>query len=120
MNCLALGPDGPRHVFAGCVGGVIYESDASDPIPLLSWSPVQEPLPTGQGKVSAAIDVSVPSAAGNVNDIVVLGQHRLIVAACNGGLVLGRDSRDAAKARLPGFFPTSTWTSNTLRVAQSG
>ncbi len=86
VNCLALGPDGPRHLFAGCMGGVIYETDISEPLPLLSWIPVQEPLPTGKSRFSSDMNESVLAAAGDVNDIVVLRQHRLIVAACDGGL----------------------------------
>ena len=88
INCLAPGPDGPRHFFAGGgrtieanllddppvapnEEGVIYESDASEPVPLLKWAPVQDPLPRG---------------AGRVNGLLVLRRHRMILAACERGL----------------------------------
>ena len=69
VNCLAAGPDGPRHFFAGCDGGVIYETDASHAVPLLEWA-------------SAAL----AEAPGDVYDIVVLPSQRLIIAACADGL----------------------------------
>ena len=69
VNCVVAGPDGPRHFFAGCDGGVIYESDASNATPLLAWNAI-----------------ALPSGAGDVYDIVALSRHRLIVAACGGGL----------------------------------
>lgn len=70
-NCLAAGPDGPRHFFAGCDGGVIFETDASHPTPLLAWEPVDTPL---------------PADAGDVYDVAVLAAPRVLVAACAGGL----------------------------------
>lgn len=71
VNCLAAGPDGPRHFFAGCMGGTIYETDASLGAPLLHWSPVSAPLPAG---------------AGAVHSIAIIHRHRFILAACAGGL----------------------------------
>jgi photosystem II stability/assembly factor-like uncharacterized protein len=71
INCVAVGPDGPRHFFAAGVGGVIYETDASHATPLLQWAPISDAL---------------PADAGDVYDIVVLRRHRLILAACSGGL----------------------------------
>jgi len=70
-NCLAAGPDGPRHYFAGCDGPFIFETNANDPLPLLAWEPVDAPLPPD---------------AGSVFDIEVIKTHRLIVAACAGGV----------------------------------
>jgi hypothetical protein len=86
INTLAAGPDGPRHFFAGggkvieknltaetppIFEGAIYETDASHPVPLLSWKPVDAPL---------------PRSAGQVNSILVLRRHRMILAACERGL----------------------------------
>ena len=81
INCLAMGPDHERHAYAGTDGveldqqvvedGVIYETDITAPIPFLSWKPIDQPLPKG---------------AGHVKRILVLRSHRLIVAACSGGI----------------------------------
>lgn len=88
ISTLAAGPDGPRHFFAGGgkviehnlldvppslpeMEGIIYESDASDPVPLLAWKPVDAPL---------------PKSAGKVNSLLVLRRHRIILAACERGL----------------------------------
>lgn len=70
-NCLAAGPDGPRHFFAGCDGPYIFETNAHHAFPLLAWEPVDSPLPPD---------------AGSVFDIEVVRNHRLIVAACSGGV----------------------------------
>jgi hypothetical protein len=78
VACLAPGPDGPFHFFAGCRGGVIYETEASHPTPLLAWSPVTEAL---------------PKSAGDVHDIAIMTKPRLIFAACIGGLTGRRSPR---------------------------
>lgn len=81
VNCLAFGPDHERHVYAGTDGvelnqvliedGVIYETDITEPIPLLNWKTIDQPLPPG---------------SGHVKRVLVLRQHRIIVAACTGGI----------------------------------
>jgi hypothetical protein len=68
VNCLAAGPDGPRHLYAGC-SSTLYETNAASAVPLFDWHPV--PLPGG---------------AGAVLRIGVLNGPRLIVLACWGGL----------------------------------
>jgi hypothetical protein len=84
VKCLALGPDGPRHVFAGCTvaydsvqkrtyraetssAPVIMETDAAQLAPLLAWNPVTAALPI---------------TAGRVTRIVVIRNLRRIVVAC--------------------------------------
>ena len=71
INCLAFGPDDPRHVFAGCDGGAIRETDLREALPLLAWREITNPL---------------PSIAGSVRRIVVVRHLRRIVAACSNGL----------------------------------
>jgi hypothetical protein len=76
-KCLAFGPDGPRHVFAGCspsypppevdVVPTIMETNAAADIPLLEWMPVDPPL---------------PADAGGINAMVVIPHLRRIVVAC--------------------------------------
>ena len=75
--CLALGPDGPRHLFAGCTRQydqagvrsvpVIMETQVGAAVPMLSWQPVVG---------------SLPANAGSVSSILVIAQRRLIVVAC--------------------------------------
>jgi hypothetical protein len=75
--CLAFGPDGPRHVFAGCTRQyygapyesvpTVMESNAAAAIPLLDWSPVGGRL---------------PPRAGSITRIVVITHLRRIVVAC--------------------------------------
>ncbi len=84
VKCLALGPDGPRHLFAGCTiaydsaqkrsykkesgsAPVIMETDSAKLAPLLEWSPVTAALPI---------------TAGRVTRIVVIRNLRRIVVAC--------------------------------------
>lgn len=86
VNCLAAGPDGPRHFYAGCPDGVIYETDLSQTIPIIAWKPIEDALPTGKAGVSAEIGIPPIPKAGNVNQIFVWHQARLIFAACDGGL----------------------------------
>src|SRR4029078_1073532 len=62
VNCLAFGPDGDRHLYAGSDGvaldhhllddGAVYESDVRAPSPLLAWKPIDQPLPSGAGHVN--------------------------------------------------------------------
>jgi hypothetical protein len=77
VQALAWGPDGNRHVFAGCsprypppevdVVPVVMETNAGADIPLLEWEAVEDPL---------------PSDAGSITDIVVIRHLRRIVVAC--------------------------------------
>ncbi len=67
INCLAFGPDGPRHIYAG--GSGLHETDTSAFLTLLNWRSI--PLPP---RVSA------------VNRIAVLKGTRRIVLACNNGV----------------------------------
>lgn len=86
VKCLAAGPDGPRHMFAGCTvaydsnekrsyktesgsAPVIMESDASALAPMLSWSPIASAL---------------PATAGSITRIVVIPRIRRIVVSCAG------------------------------------
>jgi hypothetical protein len=84
VNCLAAGPDGPRHFYAGCPGGMIYETDLSQSIPLIAWKPIEDALPTG--KISPVTGIPSLRRAGNVNRLFVWQEARLIFAACDGGL----------------------------------
>jgi hypothetical protein len=81
LHCLAAGPDGPRHFFAGGAGGLIYETDASHSAPLLNWSPIQSPLP---GATIATAGTPVP--AFTVYDLAVMSNQRILLAATNTGL----------------------------------
>jgi hypothetical protein len=96
VTCLAQGPDGPRHVYAGCWDGdrgvgALYETNAASGVPLLDWRPV--PL---------------PGAAGGVFRIAVLTGARLLVLACSGGVFWSSIPRPGgaylwkAARRLPG------------------
>ena len=84
VKCLALGPDDPRHMFAGCTvayhsaqmrsykaetgsSPVIMETDLSQNAPLLAWNP---------------ITAALPDTAGRVTRIVVIPNLRRIVASC--------------------------------------
>lgn len=42
VHCLAFGPAGTNHIFAGCSGG-LYETDPNAPDPLHAWHPVNLP-----------------------------------------------------------------------------
>src|SRR5687768_16468457 len=48
---LAFGPDDPRHIFVGCAGGIIRETDLSEVTPVLNWREVTDPLPAKAGIV---------------------------------------------------------------------
>jgi hypothetical protein len=88
VNCLAAGPDGPRHFFAGCDGGVIYETDASHGFPLFNWAPVTAPLPATAGDVFGIAILLVPG-------------QQFIIAACAGGLYSSPIPPIIAGARAP-------------------
>src|SRR5215212_10272990 len=65
VDCLALGPDGPVHVYAGCAGGTIYETDTGTSSSLVTWAPI-----AGGGP-----------GAGRVRDLVVIPHLRILIAA---------------------------------------
>src|SRR6266516_4763463 len=84
VKCLALGPDGLRHLFAGCTvaydsaqkrsykaetgsSPVIMETDSAQLAPLLAWNPITAALPV---------------TAGRITRIVVIRNLRRIVVAC--------------------------------------
>jgi hypothetical protein len=77
IQCLALGPDNARHVYAGTAHGQIYETTAGAVAPLLEWKPIDRPL---------------PDDAGSVQRILVLPRHRRLVALCSGGVFWSRTS----------------------------
>ncbi|HEY5881229.1 MAG TPA: hypothetical protein VIU11_20115 [Nakamurella sp.] len=66
--CLAGGPDGPRHVYAGGKGGAMRETRAQN---LFDWQSVDRPLPVG---------------AGDVRRVLCLPRHLRIVAVCANGI----------------------------------
>jgi hypothetical protein len=77
ISCLAFGPDGTGHLFAGSSGQLpasptraaptIRETDVAAPAPLFNWNP---------------IDAQLPSGAGSITRIAVLPRLRRIVVAC--------------------------------------
>ncbi|HEV8334622.1 MAG TPA: hypothetical protein VGQ22_24585 [Steroidobacteraceae bacterium] len=83
VKCIAMGPDGPRHLFAGCTiaydsaekrsykaesgsAPVIMETDSAQFAPLLNWNPV----------------TALPTTAGRITRIVAIFRLRRIVVAC--------------------------------------
>jgi hypothetical protein len=68
IRCLAFGPDGPEHVYAGTATGIV-EADPSAPFPLDGWR-----------------DIAGSIAFGRVHRIVVLAQPRKIVVASDRGV----------------------------------
>ena len=70
-NCLAFGPDDPRHIFVGCAKGIIRETNLDEVSPVLNWREVTDPL---------------PKTAGIVHSIAIIRNRRFIIAACEGGL----------------------------------
>lgn len=78
ISCLAFGPDGPLHIFAGTDNAysvALFETDTSNPFPLLNWRPVPlTPMSPGGATV------------GTINRMVVLKQRRRIVLACDNGV----------------------------------
>lgn len=71
MWCLAPGPDGEQHIYAGGVG--LYETDVSDSLPLLAWNEI--PL----------TDIN-NNAIGTVYRMVVSAVTRRIVLATSSGV----------------------------------
>jgi hypothetical protein len=73
VYCLAQGPDGPLHVFAGCIGvngnGALWVTESTTADPLHSWK-----------------KVAIPNGTGSVLHIVVLPNSRHIVLACQNGV----------------------------------
>ena len=69
IKCLAFGPDGPEHIYAGCGGnGALFEADAADFQPLSTWR--QRPI---------------PEQAGAIYRIgIVKGSRRIVLACANG------------------------------------
>lgn len=72
MWCLAQGPLGADHVFAG--GETLFETDLSQALPLLSWADLNPTLATGQ------------SVGSRIYSIVILQAQRLIVIATSTGV----------------------------------
>lgn len=72
FNSIALGPDGPRHFFAA--GGSLFETDASAPLPLLTWKKIT-PL---QDETTAMI--------GGIYKVAVIDYMRIVVLACTNGV----------------------------------
>jgi hypothetical protein len=68
-NCLAFGPDGNRHLFAGTEDGVLWETDMADPLPILNWR-----------------QIPGPADPGPIYKIVILAPRRLIVIATKTGI----------------------------------
>jgi hypothetical protein len=69
VDCLAFGPDGPRHLYAGTADGVLWETDVSDALPLFSWKKAPN-LPD----------------TGPIYTIAIVKPHRWIVMACDKGV----------------------------------
>jgi hypothetical protein len=57
VECLAFGPHGGSHIFAGCEGG-LYETDSSAADPLHAWHPVK--LPANVNTVYRIVTTSEP------------------------------------------------------------
>jgi hypothetical protein len=99
-GCLAPGPDGLRHMFAGCTiaydskekrtyaetgsAPVIMESDASALAPMRSWNPIAGAL---------------PATAGSITRIVVIPRIRRIVVTC--AQIRGGDTGGIFWATIP-------------------
>jgi hypothetical protein len=70
-TCLAFGPDGPQHIFAGTKSrngnGTLWVNDPQDPFTV--WS-----------------QIPIPDGAGSIYRILVLGANRLILIATQNGL----------------------------------
>jgi hypothetical protein len=71
MWCLAQGPDGNTHVFAG--GETLFETDVSQVAPLLSWNEV-------------TVTDSDGNSVGTIQDVVVDTVSRRIVIATASGV----------------------------------
>lgn len=108
INCLAVGPFGSRHFFAGCNTGTIYETNILAGAPLFDWQTVVQPLPQQpllgpDGRPSGPV-------AGKVYDIAIIYQHRLIIAACSGGLFWSNIPPQSGSTR-----PPFVWTRATMK-----
>src|SRR5215831_17377343 len=72
-TCLAFGPDGPYHIFAGCAGysrnGALWVTDPASVDPLNSWS-----------------NIPLPDSFRGINRILVLRRSRRVVVAAQGGV----------------------------------
>ena len=93
ISCLAFGPDGPRHIFAGTDNAsmavaagnelgqavpysvALFETDTATPFPLLNWRPVPLTPVSPDGAI-----------VGTIVRIVVLKESRRIVLACLNGV----------------------------------
>ncbi len=71
ITALVFGPDGSRHFYAGCGGsnGALYETDTSDPLPILAWR-----------------QITIPMQTGAIYRVGVLRNSRRIVLACQNGV----------------------------------
>src|SRR5262249_53123023 len=69
---MAVGLDGPYHLFAG--GGGLWETDISAVAPLLSWNSI--PL----------IEVKTRVAFKNITRIAIIPETRIIVVTCEDGV----------------------------------
>ena len=76
VNCLAFGPDGEGHVYAGLrnIGGstTLMETDTSKPVALRLIAPWKS--------------ISLPGAVGSIYQIAVVPSLRMIALACDGGV----------------------------------
>ena len=86
VTCLAFGPDGDQHIFAGCgngnsrngsFGGALYETDISDPL---------DPNPIYRPWRRISLD-SLTIEIGSITGITILNNKRIIVLACWGGVI---------------------------------
>jgi hypothetical protein len=69
MQCLAFGPIGPRHIYAGSRNGALYETDTSATLTLLNWR-----------------QLTLPPGVGTIYRIRVFKGTRRIVLACANGV----------------------------------
>ncbi len=73
MSSLAQGTGGPQDIYAGTFpygnspGGLLWETDTSQPLPLNSWDPIGTPC-------------------SQINKILVISEANLILMACDTGL----------------------------------
>lgn len=75
VNCLAFGPEGEGHVYAGLrnfgTGTTLLETDTSTTAPLLApWKPI-----------------TIPDSVGTIYQIAVISSLCAIVLACDGGVL---------------------------------
>jgi hypothetical protein len=91
MWCLAQGPDGDTHVFAG--GETLFETDVSQVAPLLSWNEV-------------SITDSDGNSVGTIQDIVVDIASRRIVVATAGGVYWATIPASSGSGGCAGCIPS--------------